>query len=92
MSSNILDTILEEQEGKYDVMPVNPTFFWKEEDIYKARHPGKKSVALIALRVRSRGKPQGHSVVIRVGEGILFRPEHIGTAGPFPAMISEITV
>jgi hypothetical protein len=81
-----------DQEGKYDEMPVNPTFFWKEEDVYKARHPGKKSVTLIALRVRSRGKAAGHSVIIKVGSTVLFQPEHVGTAGPFPAMISDITV
>jgi hypothetical protein len=92
MAKGVLDKEIISTQWKTFNMPENPTFFWTEDDIYMARQPGRKSVSLTCLRIRSRGKNTEEVGMIRVGAGIVFQPEHMGFAGPFPAVVSEIMV
>jgi hypothetical protein len=92
LSQKQLDNLVEENKDDVKRIPQNPTFFWEEEDVYVARQPGRKSISLVQLRIRRRGKDEPTAAILRVGYGVIFKPEYVGTGGPFVAIISEITV
>jgi hypothetical protein len=48
-SKKLVDDLVLNSDTKVEKMPPNPTFYWLPEDIYMARHPGRKSIVLTTL-------------------------------------------